>query len=115
MLLLLQGCARRADPSRAGPPPSAPVSLEVENQNFHDMVIFLETGNQRIRLVSVVGGNSVSTEVAPGPFAAGPIRLVAEPVGPREFYRSEWVTVSAGDRVLFRVGPQLLFSTVILR
>lgn len=89
--------------------------MEVVNQNFHDMVIYVETPNQRLRVASVVGGGRETARVQPALFLSGPIRMVAEPVGPRQVYRSEPVNVSPGDRILFTVGPQLIFSTVILR
>lgn len=114
LLVVTASCARRGDPDRR-PPPSVPVSVEIQNQNFHDMAVFLETANQRVRIASVVGGNQERAEVAPTYFVGGSIRLVAEPVGPREVYRSDWMTVSQGDRIVFRIGPQLVFSYVVLR
>lgn len=114
LLVLLSGCVRRADPDRRRGP-DTPVSVEVLNQNFHDMVIYVETPNQRLRVASVVGGGRETARVQAALFLSGPIRMVAEPVGPRQVYRSEPVNVSPGDRILFTVGPQLIFSTVILR
>lgn len=114
LTLILGGCGRRSDPDRP-PVPVSPVQVEIENQNFNDVLVFVETGNQRIRLASVVGQDRASATIPPTLFISGPLVFVAEPIGPREVYRSEPVSVSPGDRVLFRIGPQLAFSSVILR
>lgn len=92
-----------------------PVQVEIENQNFNDVLVYVETGNQRVRLASVVGQDRVATTIPSSLFISGPLTFVAEPIGPREVYRSEPINISPGDRVLFRVGPQLAFSTIVLR
>lgn len=114
LTLILGGCGRRSDPDRP-PVPVPPIQVQIENQNFNDVLVYVETGNQRIRLASVVGQDQASATIPSSLFISGPLTFLAEPIGPREIYRSEPVTISPGDRVLFRIGPQLAFSSVVLR
>lgn len=114
LALVLAGCGQRPDPDRA-PAPVLPVQIEIENQNFSDVLVYVETGNQRVRLASVVGQDRVATTIPPTLLFSGPLTFLAEPIGPRDFYRSDPLTISPGDRVVFRIGPQLALSSVILR
>lgn len=105
----------RSDPDRPDPRVLQPLRLQIENQNYLDMVVSVDMGGQVIRLSMVVGNNSGSVEIPSSIYMTGAIQLLAEPIGPRGGYRSDFLNLSPGDRVVFRIGPQLELSSVVLR
>jgi hypothetical protein len=116
VLMAASACGgTRSDPDRPDPRARQPIRLQVENQNYLDMVVSVDMGGQVIRLSMVVGNNSASMEIPSSVYMTGPIQLLAEPIGPRGGYRSDFLSLSPGDRVIFRIGPQLELSSVVLR
>lgn len=115
-VLLTGACGgTRNDPDRPDPRNLQPLRLDIENQNYLDMVVSADMGGQMIRLSMVVGNNSGAVQIPASIYMSGPIQLVAEPIGPRGGYRSDFLSLSPGDRVLLRIGPQLELSNVVLR
>lgn len=116
LVLVAVACGgTRSDPERPDPRRLEPLRLDIENQNYLDMVVSADMGGQMIRLSMVVGNNSGAARIPASIYMSGPIQLVAEPIGPRGVYRSEFLTLAPGDRLLLRIGPQLELSTVVLR
>jgi hypothetical protein len=99
----LQGCNR----TPAAPvDPATPAMLEVENQAFNDMTIYVVRSGMRWRL-GTVGGNSKAvfeiprTMVNPGI----PIRFQADPIGGNRAPVSQEIAVGPGETVVLRIPP----------
>jgi hypothetical protein len=95
---------------------SREILVEVVNDNFLDMGIYVMEGASNFRLGDVFGKNTATftlrlDRISP----SSGLRLLADPVGSREAYLSDAVYVSPGVTVVFHVQPALGQSYVILR
>jgi len=113
------GCAttsERSFVSTAGRRESRDIRVEVVNDNFLDMGVFVMQGASNFRLGDVTGKTSATftLNLDQIPPSAG-LRLLADPVGSREAYLSDAVTVTPGVVVVFTIAPALSQSYVILR
>jgi hypothetical protein len=103
--MVLLSCSGRSPEPAPGPESSS--VLQVENQGFTDMVIYvIGGGGQRIRL-GLVTGNSTQSFTIPGTLlrGAGPIRFLADPVGANRAPVSDEITVQPGDTVGLTIPP----------
>jgi hypothetical protein len=81
--------------------------LQVENQRFLDMNIYLiTTGGARIRL-GTANGNSTTTMRIPATqvFGGTEIRFLADPIGSTSTPISQGITVFPGDTVRLILPP----------
>ena len=111
------GCGTVAGRGAAGGSgPDAGVSLEVNNRHWRDVVVYVTRGGARTRL-GMVTSNSTRTFGISRDFVAGgyTVTLRAEVVGSDEFLRPGPVTVSPGDRILWRLRPVLNQSDLSVR
>ncbi len=86
--------------------PMAPAYVEVQNQGFYDMTIYVLRSGQRVRL-GQVGGNSTATFELPRTMVNPglPIRFQADPIGSSRTPFSQEISVSPGDTVSLRIPP----------
>jgi hypothetical protein len=105
LLLLLIGCAGRSQ--QTGPEPAESAMVQVQNQGFSDMVVYVVNGGQRIRL-GLATGNSTKTFDIPRHLVrdVGTIRFLADPIGGNRTPVSEEMTVQPGDIVTLTIPPQ---------
>lgn len=78
-----------------------PTTVEVQNQGFPDMTIYVVQSGQRVRL-GLATGNSTETFVIPSAVVNGPamqLRFIADPIGGSRLPVSDEITVSPGDHV----------------
>jgi hypothetical protein len=111
--VLLFGCARRRGDPADQEPPRAPVTLEVTNHNWADMVIYVIRGTQRVRVLTVVASNTGSLVLRPdlvGP--GGEIRIAAYAIGGGGRYTSPRLFASPGATVVVTLETDLARSTV---
>ena len=114
--LLLHGCVRRqSTPDNDGPPPP-PVTLEVINNNWSDMVVYVIRGGQRVRVLTVVSTMSENILlprdlIGPG----GEVRVFAHSIGGSARYLSPTVYASPGATVEVNLEIVLNHSTVVVR
>jgi hypothetical protein len=99
--LALGGCAHRSMPGGPEQPGrDAPVSIEVTNHNWSDVVIYLDRGNLSERLGMVTSQNTAFFTV---PFLhlgpTGTARLRADPVGNMQSFSSEFLQVQPGQTI----------------
>lgn len=88
-------------------PGSEPVTmLEVENQNFTDMTIYLVNGGQRIRLGRATGKTKTAMRL-PRNVLSFPreLQFQAEPAGRRDASSTSRIWVTPGDTVLLVITP----------
>jgi len=103
---LLVGCARHtmsAEPEQR-PSRDEPVSLEVENHNWSDMVIYLDRGNLSERLGTV---GTLHTVVFTFPYlklgSTGNSRLRADPIGNLRSFSSELINIQPGQSLKWTI------------
>jgi hypothetical protein len=105
---LLLALAATACHRSAGTPinPQAEVAVNVDNQNFLDMNVFLIRGGQRIRLGTVPGLSSRILMVRPDLIGYGAeLRFELHPIGGRSNPVSETITVRPGDVIQLTIPP----------
>jgi hypothetical protein len=87
-------------------------TVVVENNNWHDMVIYVLNGSQRARLGSV---NSMTTarfrltDSAAGGF--GQLRLLADPIGSTRAFTLPVINVVPGSQVQIRLENNIATSS----
>ena len=81
-------------------------TLEVDNQNFSDMTIFLVNGGQRMRL-GRASGKAKTIMRLPRSALTFPreLQFLAEPAGVRGGSSTNRMWVTPGDRVLLVITP----------
>ena len=95
---------------------SREIRIEVVNDNYHDMGIFVMEGGTNYRIGDVSGKSSRSFTLGLDQISPRQgLRLLADPVGSREEYLSDAVNVGPGAIVVFNIAPALRQSYVILR
>ena len=95
---------------------SREIRIEVVNDNYHDMGIFVMEGGTNFRIGDVTGKSSGSFTLSLDQISPSQgLRLLADPVGSREAYLSDAVSVGPGAIVVFNIAPALSQSYVILR
>jgi hypothetical protein len=85
----------------------AETTLEVTNQWFADMNIYVVRTGQRLRL-GLATGNATTNFVIPRAVITGPsirLRFLADPVGGTHSPVSDEITVSPGDAVQLTIPP----------
>ena len=105
-VLLLAGCAHHGMSGEGNQTPSRdlPVSVEVENHNWSDMVIYLDRGNLSQRLGTV---GTLHTAVFTFPYLqlgpTGNARLRADPIGNLRSFSSEDINIQPGQSLRWTI------------
>ncbi|HEY6807490.1 MAG TPA: hypothetical protein VI160_01785 [Gemmatimonadales bacterium] len=105
---LLLGLALAACHGRTAAPvnPRAEVAVNVDNQNFADMDVFIIRGGQRIRLGMVPGLTSRILMVRPDLIGYGAeVQFELHPIGGRGNPLSETISVRPGDVIHLTIPP----------
>ena len=112
--LMFAGCVSRGVIDQPVPAAIAePVTLEVTNHNWADIVIYVVRGTQRVRMMTVVATTAATATIPDnmlGP--GGEIRLHARPIGGRTRVTSERVWATPGSTVSWTLETDLRRSTV---
>jgi len=95
--------------SRKGPeqpvPVNTPTVLEVENDNFSDMRIYVVRGSQRTRLGIATGKSKTSFTIpASVVFGITSLRFEAVPIGGRVATFSEEISVNQGETLTIQIS-----------
>lgn len=99
----LPGCSKTPPPPVD---PSAPAMVEVENQSFYDMNVYVIRSGMRARLGTVPGNSKAVFEIPRTLVSAGaPLRFQADPIGGGRTPFSQEITVDPGDTVVLRIPP----------
>ena len=104
-------CGASRSGSAAGPEPlSAGVPVEIDNQNFNDMTIYVLKAGSRF-LVGQVGGLSKTTlTIKDAVGADGRVRLLADPIGGDRTVTTPTLIVPPGQRIFWTIGSDLATS-----
>ena len=86
--------------------PNQPTIVQVDNQGFLDMAVYVMRSSERVRLGTATG-NSKSNIRVPAGIVSGltPLRFVADPIGGTRASVSEEITVAPGDTVGLTIPP----------
>lgn len=104
MLLLVGACASsQEEPRTAGPE----TTIQVENQSFNDMTIYVYERSQRVRL-GTAPGLSTRTFTIPDRmlFGISALRFEADPVGSSQTTFSDEIGVSQGQSLRLVIPPR---------
>jgi len=117
-VLLSSACASSPDPRFliGGRGQNREVRIQVVNDNFADMGVFVMDGATSFRLGDVVGKTSATftldlDKISP----SSGLRLLADPIGSRDAYLSDPVYLGGGAQVVFTIAAALSQSHIILR
>jgi hypothetical protein len=106
-------CHSRSEPGSGPPDPATPVVLDVENHVQGDVVVYLQHGNQNIRLGTVTGlGTATFTFPWHQMGITGSSWLVARPFGGSRAYHSEPLVFQPGQSLKLTVESDLDRSSV---
>ena len=99
----LGACSKKAPDQPV--PVNTPTVLEVENDNFSDMRIYVIRGSQRTRL-GIATGKSKTSFTIPESVAFGTtsLRFEAVPIGGRVATFSEEITINQGDTLAIQIS-----------
>lgn len=81
-------------------------TLEVDNQNFTDMTVYLVNGGQRIRLGRATGKTRATMRLPRGSLTfPRELQFMAEPAGSGGASSTSRIWVTPGDRVMLVITP----------
>lgn len=93
-------------PDPGGVDPALPSFVEVRNQSFYDMNIYLIRTGTRIRLGTVAGNRSAVFEIPRTYVNPGlAVRFQADPVGSSRTPFSQEIGINPGERIVLTIPP----------
>jgi len=105
---MIGACRSGGEAADAQPGPDrGPATLEVENQNFLDMTVYVVDVGARQRL-GVARGSSTTTLTIPARLIRGgasPLRFLADPIGQQGLPVTDEIVVEPGDSVKLVIPP----------
>ncbi len=103
--LLLSACTGFRHGSNAIDP-NQPTVVQVDNQGFLDMAVYVMRSSERVRLGTATGNAKTSFRVPPGIVSGlSPLRFIADPIGGTRASVSEEITVAPGDTIGLTIPP----------
>jgi hypothetical protein len=92
------------------------VRIDVVNDNFSDIVVYVVREASNLRLGEVVGKTSGSFTLSSDQIPPGRgLMLMADPIGSRGAYFSDAVTADPGSWVVLTIGASLAQSYITMR
>jgi hypothetical protein len=115
-VLVLSGCGGRArSPFRAGGGDET-IRVEVRNDNFLDVTVYVLPDGVSHRIGDVTGSSSATLDVpARLILAATSVRLLVNPIGSPQTYLSEEILVTPGDLIRLHVASRIQMSSWSVR
>jgi hypothetical protein len=103
LALLSAACSHRTQSESSEPTPDqqdTQTSVQVENQNFSDMDVFVLSSGTRVRLGQVNGLSTKVFTIPPDVVRISPqVRFELHPIGANRNPISETITIMPGDQV----------------
>lgn len=94
---------------------SSATFVEVTNWSWSDVAVYAVGSGPRWRLGMVTSQDTRTFLIPSQSLAASDLRLMADPIGSREIFVSDRISVSPGQRVDLTVTPRLAQSYYALR
>lgn len=99
------GCRTGGAPSNADSGP-ATTTIDVQNNDFNDMRVYVVVNGQRTRLGIAPGLKTTVLTIPPYLISAGStLRFVGDPIGGHRTPVSEEIVVSPGDQLVMVINP----------
>ena len=112
IVLLMTACGAKHKDGQQ-PLPSLPASLQVENNNWLDVTIYVIHDGQRSRLGSATAAETTDFTLHPAILGQlGAIQLIADPVGAPNGITSPTIVVKPGTRVVWMLQNDLSQSSL---
>ena len=106
-VILLTACQSARSSDAFVIAPRDQTRVEVFNDHWEDLTVYLDRDGTRSRLGTVNGNTSRVLKIRDDLLSSGGwVRLVAVETGRRDHAHSEDFAVQRGDRVTWRTGPQ---------
>jgi hypothetical protein len=112
LLGLSSACgASRSTPTSSPEPSSDEIPVQIDNQNFSDMEIYVVKNGQRL-LIGQAGGLTKTTLTIRGAVRGdGRVRLLAEPIGGAKPIATPTLVVPRGQSIFWTIGSDPATST----
>ncbi len=112
LLGLLSACgAPRSTPASGPEPSSDQISVQIDNQNFSDMVIYVVSNGQRLLIGQARGLTKTTLTIENVTRGGGRIRLLAEPIGAAGPIATPTLVVPPGQSIFWTIGSDPATST----
>lgn len=96
-------------------PAYAPVAVELRNENYNDMAVYVIAHGVASRLGTVMGNDTSTIEVDPSFFEAQDAQILVRPIGGIGGATTGRLVLRPGDTLEFRIAQNLPASTIIIR
>ena len=107
---VLAACASGANRGGSGVA-AQPIPLDVTNENYLDVDIFVVRGTSRQRLGTVGGNGSATLSIPANLIVHGEFQLMADPIGSKDVYVSDRIAVGPDQIVELTVAPRMRMSS----
>ena len=108
---LLAACASCAHRGVSGASAMQPISLEVTNENWLDVDVFVVRGTSRYRLGTVGGNGSATLSIPASVVVHGEFQLMADPIGSKDVYVTDRIAVAQDQMVQLTLAPRMRMSS----
>lgn len=96
-------------------PAYAPVSVELRNENYNDMAVYVVAHGVAARIATVMGNETSTITLDPSFYEAQDMQIIARPIGGLGGATTGRLMLRPGDRLEFRIAQNLPASTIIVR
>lgn len=108
---LLAACASGGNRGASAGVAAQPIPLDVTNENYLDVDIFVVRGNSRQRLGTVGGNASATLSIPANLIAHGELQLLADPIGSKDVYVTDRIAVGPDQMVELTIAPRMRMSS----
>ena len=109
--LLLAACASGGNRGGSAGVASQPIPLDVTNENYLDVDVFVVRGNSRHRLGTVGGNGSATLSIPASLVFHGELQLMADPIGSKDVYVTDRIAVAPDQIVELTIAPRMRMSS----
>lgn len=109
------GSSTQSNNEEDSSPAERPTSVQVDNGNNLDMVVYALADGQYRRLGNVTAHQRSDLTLPRYIVSASDVRLVADPIGSQTAYLSERILFSPGDILVLNIGARMNLSSVSVR
>jgi hypothetical protein len=109
---LSSGCGASHSPPTSSPEPlSGEIPVQIDNQNFSDMDIYVVESGQRLLIGQAGGLTKTTLTIKNASRGDGRIRLLAEPLGAARRIATPTLVVPRGQSIFWTIGSDPSTST----